>query len=285
MDQRISSRGSMLGAAMALFSGIAMLPVGIGMLSSYPDEIWPVGLLLVVPGAVIIYFSILALRKGEKDLKKTESTTKTLAKKAVTLLQQQQEKANQPVAEGTSSVPAAVPLAAPVPGSEEPLAVWACTEEEWKQFYQWEIQDRKLQAWATGLVVTFLGGLFIMFLRQAAWYVAFPIAAFIGAVYGVLSFHFFISSLGKTKGLSALIVFTQDAVMINNTLNPFRNDSYRLSKVSINDKQELRVMVIEYRWSSSRSGVQTDEIHIPIPKGKLGDAIRLMDHYNAGLQK
>lgn len=287
MDQQISSRGSMVGAAITLFCGIAMLPVGIGMVVSMPDKIWPLGLVLVVAGVVVIIASVKTFRKSEKDLKKAEQTSRNLTRNAVLLLKQKKESSelSNPAADTKPTVPELPSAGNQDMSADKPLSVWTCTPDEWKQFYQWEIQDRRLQAWATGLVFTFIGGIAIMFIRQAAWYVAFPFAAFIGWVYGMLSFRFFLASIGKNRGTAALIVFTADAVMINNKLNPFRSDLYRLGGVRIDDKQELKVMIITYNWNTARGGDQSDDIHVPIPKGKLGDAIRLMDYYNSGLKK
>lgn len=274
MDQRISSQGKVFGAVLTLFCGVIMAPVAIGLLASYPHELWPLGLLLSACSAFVIYQSFRNFRKGKQQMQETDRITGELNRKALsgTKASADHTAMQADVNKTSSNTPEQV--------SGEIFQVWTCTSSEWNAFLNWEKKDRKQTAWVTFFVITVLGTFFLMLQRDAIWWHGALVSAAVGAVFGILSVKFSLASVRNSlSGIGGELVITSGAVLINNHLNIFQDDTRSLSGVTILESMEPKVMKIEYRFITS-GGFQDDEIHFPIPKGKLGDAVRLMNALN-----
>lgn len=272
MDQRISSQGKVFGAVVTLFCGVIMAPVAIGLLASYPHELWPLGLVLAICSAVVIYQSFRNFRKGKQQMQDTDRVIGELSHKAL-----MEKKAVVPVKE-----PLAVQktVVQEEPESDPIFQVWTCSPSEWNAFLNWEKTDRKQTAWVTFFVITFFGTIFVMLVRDAIWWHGAIVSTLVGAVFGILSVRFSMASIrNQLSGMGGEMVITAGSVLINNRLNVFQDEERSLKDVSIVEASEPKVMKIEYSFATS-GGVQAEEIHFPIPKGKLGDAVRLMNALN-----
>jgi hypothetical protein len=263
MDQKIIARGGLLTGVMLLVIGICVFPLAIGFLTSYPHQLWPLGLLLLASSMLMIAGSVKSLRSSSKKLKQTDEQMRLLKKTpAINLTKPQQH---------TGQDETVAPLSI-----NSVLARWTYTEEEWKKFYAWELKDRKLSAVVTGLVVAVISSLLFKFYRETSWWVVIAICATISILYSMLSYHFAISSIGRAVKLPNTVVITGNAVLINDKLNPFTDEDRWMGEVKILEEPEPKVLEITYHWNT-RKGSTSDEIHIPIPKGKLGEAVLLMD--------
>ena len=72
------------------------------------------------------------------------------------------------------------------------------------------------------------------------------------------------------------ITITQNKISIDENHEPFRDSERRLQKVNIRDAGKMNVMEISYD-SPGQKGRLSNEIHIPIPKGKLREAIGVQE--------
>ena len=88
-------------------------------------------------------------------------------------------------------------------------------------------------------------------------------------------FHYFLHWLlpNRPKTIPAIQI-TNDSVIFNNAHEPFHDDERRFCKINIHDAGELNIMEISYE---QRDSSYADDIKIPIPKGKLREAIRVQD--------
>jgi hypothetical protein len=90
-------------------------------------------------------------------------------------------------------------------------------------------------------------------------------------------FHYIIHRLtpnqqSKTPG----ITITANKISIDGNQEPFHEEGRRLRKVNIRDAGEMNVMEISYE-SPGQKGALSNEIRIPVPKGKLREAIGLQE--------
>ena len=120
---------------------------------------------------------------------------------------------------------------------EDIIASWVTSGRELKKFYHWQRRKRKT--------------------NMRAWLQS--IGAFVGV--GLL----------KTN----IVVITSTGVYINGKFRSFRSESRELRAVEIIDEANPKVLAITY---CSRSGKRNaaSEIRVPIPKGRLGEAVRLL---------
>lgn len=71
-------------------------------------------------------------------------------------------------------------------------------------------------------------------------------------------------------------VITNGTATINGKPTVFHGNGKWLRKVDIQEKNNLNVLAISYEWNTTK-GTRYDELHIPVPKGKLREAMELVD--------
>jgi len=79
------------------------------------------------------------------------------------------------------------------------------------------------------------------------------------------------------------VKITHERVSFGDTHHHFHSNEHRLKRIEIRDEGKLNIMEITYEWSK-RKTPGTDAIHVPVPKGKLREAIgtqeKLMKKFN-----
>lgn len=84
--------------------------------------------------------------------------------------------------------------------------------------------------------------------------------------------YFWHRLLGKRDVKGAEITITRDNVQINNDAEPFSTAHRELRRIDIRDAGYLNVLEISY---SDKRGAALNEIRVPVPRGKLREAIAL----------
>jgi len=85
--------------------------------------------------------------------------------------------------------------------------------------------------------------------------------------------YFWHRLLGRNLTKGAEITMTRDDVRINNNdAEPFSTAHRELRRIDIRDAGYLNVLEISY---SDKSGAALNEIRVPVPRGKLREAIAL----------
>src|SRR5215212_5951975 len=117
MDQKIRTTGGYFTSALLAFCAFIFITLGIGMVASYPDEIWWVGVLLLLCAILVGYSSVSSYRSSKKEKQISDEQMQTIKQKI------------KPVE--TSDI---IKL--------EVLATWAYSQTEWKAFMKWEKGER-----------------------------------------------------------------------------------------------------------------------------------------------
>ncbi|HLG38657.1 MAG TPA: hypothetical protein VI461_03275 [Chitinophagaceae bacterium] len=90
-------------------------------------------------------------------------------------------------------------------------------------------------------------------------------------------FHYLLHRLSPGQKLrSPEITITSGRVSIGDNHEPFVDGERQLKRINIHDTGNMNVMEITYQ----RNGLQNagpGEIHIPVPKGKLKEAIQVQE--------
>jgi hypothetical protein len=74
-------------------------------------------------------------------------------------------------------------------------------------------------------------------------------------------------------------VITNRIANVNGKPIVFHGDGKWLRKVDIKEKNNINVLEITFEWKTGK-GITFDELRIPVPKGKLREAIELLDCLN-----
>lgn len=268
MDQKVQSKGSEAAGVVLIAVGIMVLPVAIGMLFAFPDWIWSIGLLLLICGYVIIAGGWKNIKQAKKDLRKAQEDVAHMMNENGPVMEIDTSgrlMKKSPVAEGEIT--------------ERGLGlflVWHYSLEEWKRFVRWEKEDRKLSSIVTGLLVALIGAVFVKLQRDATWGMAFLVAVLLGSVYALILYFVGISSIRGAFRKQPEVRITKEAVLINGVLNIFSDRKKWVYSINILEKPDPMVLEIVYKFETNRGSSQ-DELHFPIPKGKLGEAIRLVE--------
>lgn len=81
----------------------------------------------------------------------------------------------------------------------------------------------------------------------------------------------------KTPG----IMITREKISIDDADEAFRGDDRQLKGINIRDAGRINVMEISYERSQG-SDIISEEIYIPVPRGKLREAIEVQEKLNTG---
>ncbi len=75
------------------------------------------------------------------------------------------------------------------------------------------------------------------------------------------------------------IVITNGTATVNGKPTVFQGDGKWLRKADIKEMNNINVLEIIYEWKTGK-GITFDELRIPVPKGKLREAMELLDCLN-----
>jgi hypothetical protein len=90
-------------------------------------------------------------------------------------------------------------------------------------------------------------------------------------------FHYLFHRLfAKTKSKTPDIKITEDKVSIDDMHESFHNKERQLQRVNIHDAGKMNIMEIAYHWPGQKEKLPA-AIRIPVPKGKLKEAIQVQE--------
>lgn len=250
MDQKIKTTGGFLTSLILAFCTIISLILGIAMVISYPDEIWWVGLLLLLCAILVGYSAVSSYRSSKMEKRISDEQMGSIQQKV-----KQVDNAN---------------------GKFEVLATWAYSQAEWKTFMKWEKQERSSDTWMEAIIVVAFGTLAIHFLKGADWITAFTISIVMAIIYGVIKYMITMSSIKLDENKMPEVIITNQSVIVNGHMNRFYGNNLWLGKVSIKEIKAFNILEFTYCWTTRR-GETFDEIRVPIPKGSLKEAIYLQE--------
>ena len=246
---------------LVIFCGVLVSPVAIGMMASYPNQIWWLGLVLVVSCGLMIYGGIQSIRKSQNATRQAAEEEQRINEEVAQLnaLDKTQNESIERKAEAAISDST----------YHEVIAHWTFTPQEWKKFLILEKQRRKSSTLIEGSLIVVLGTPFLMWVRLATLGTAFIISVVIAIVISFFRYLLTMSSLGSILPVNEVAI-TDQTVMINGKLNPYRSENFWLDKIRILDG-DPDVLEITYAWNT-RKGKTFDELRVPIPPGKKEEA-------------
>jgi hypothetical protein len=259
MDEDVKTGFLGIAGMMYLFLGFIIGLLGIGILFSYPDPVWLIGLLLCGSSGLFIYSSIdslLKFRWKEKDDKKAKEEMK---KASVAI------KANASAKEAAANLQQDNPV----------LAVWTLPATEWTSFREAEKKFKIRDYVKYGSIVIVLA-VMVLFYRKGEG-LAFSIifsAVFTGLFF--LLKYVLSRSVTAVNGKPAMeIIIGPEKLLINGKLFAIRDEHRWLESLKIIGGASNGMLEFTYGWNT-RQGNTTDSLLIPIPEGKRDEAENLV---------
>lgn len=216
-------------------------------LSAYPKNEWWIGIALLACGFLISYSSLTILKNLAKEKKIAGQKFNDLIN---------DRNSNQ----ATTSV----------------LSVWCYSVSEWKDFIRWEKRERTRNTLIETFIIVMISTLFISFLRSADWKTALAMSLLVGLIYGSVKYYWTMSSIQWDGHNLPEVIITSDTVLVNGHLNRFYGNNVWLGHTQIKEVRDINILEITYCWKTKR-GKTFDEIRVPIPKGKLREAIAVQE--------
>lgn len=159
----------------------------------------------------------------------------------------------------------------------EVMAYWVQGRREWRNFFHWKKQYRKQAGFifVVALLLVAAGTLLVKWLIKTDGLTSFYIGLLLGIVYGIFKFTIVSATIKAAMVRTKDIIITSTGVSLNGKFNSFAGDSKSIQQVTIIEEANPKILHISYHNSTSK-GITTSEIYIPIPKGKLGEAVNVM---------
>lgn len=276
MDQKYITKGGLATGIVLLVLGLVLIPVALGLAATRPDQIWIWGIFLLGACSLLIVSGIRSIREASQQARESEAQVRILGKLA-TLRETTKTETylEKPAYKLVHQAGAAQPGAET---ADRILASWKYAPGEWGQFETRLRKETRAESIIAGLLLALLGGFLFKEYRGSNWWTMFAVAAALGLVFGVLNYRLGLASIGKPGNAHPLVVLTPTAVMINNRLNPLWDNTRWLSKVKIVEEPDPKLLEFTVNWET-RKGLGQEEIRVPIPRGKLGEAVLLLDQF------
>jgi hypothetical protein len=267
MDQKLNAKSAAWASVVGIICGIMMFPVALGAMASFPNSIGWLGIVLAVCSIVVSILSFRNFKKARRVYVETEHQVQSILQTASLRAETIKDEVRFP---------------SPTPRMPKVLANWEYTSEEWQGFLEWEKGDRRLTAIAHFMVVLILACFCIQVKSGAGWFNSFLLSLPIAALYSWIIVIFSRSSFGNSTHVkSNQVILTTHAAVINKRFNEFVSENRSIKEVRIIEAANPKILEIEYEWQT-RGGKSSDRLHLPIPKGKLGEAVMLMDKLLTG---
>lgn len=159
------------------------------------------------------------------------------------------------------------------------LVHWYYSISEWEDFNKTKSRV-DWQNIARGSLLVMIPAFFIFyFALNASWIVSLIFSANTALLYNAIKYYI-LSTGSKWKGPGMPeIIITEDAVTSNGKTIIFQGDGNFLRKVDIKENDNINVLEILFECNKGKT-VTYDHIRIPVPKGKLREAVVLLDNLN-----
>lgn len=257
MDQKIRTAGGRITGVIAIFCGLLTFPLSLAVIMSKPAEIWWLGLVLLICSVMMLYGGIQSLVAAKKEKKFSDMQQQLIEKETRGLQNETMASANQPP-------------------EKIILARWIYSTDEWQQFMAGEKKERKTSLIIEVVLIALLGGMLIHYSRSESWIISFAFSIPLALLIGLLRYKFTLSSVSLSGKKMPEVIITADAVMVNGHYNRFYGDNLWLGKVDVKDTGKMNILEITYCWNT-RSGQSSEEIRVPVPKGKIREAIEVQE--------
>jgi hypothetical protein len=159
------------------------------------------------------------------------------------------------------------------------LVHWYYSVSEWQEFMNRENKKRNKQILRDSLLIGILGMLILHYIGKISWVVSFIIACNLSILCMGLKYYFRKRAGTWRDKKMPEVTIMDDTAMINGKQLVFHGQGKWLRKADIKEKNNVNVLEITYEWHT-RKGAHFDEIRVPVPRGKLREAVELLDCLN-----
>ncbi len=255
MDYQYKTTGSILSGVLIIICGFITAPIGLGLLLSYPHEIWWLGIILSGSSILLLYSGIQTIKKSREDEKKAQQFLMKM------LVENEKKNDQKEIASIPSSTETKPVL----------LASWEFSIAEWQHFLKKELNNLVTESIILFISIAILGAALLIFTKGASFSIAAIVSAVVGGIIGVLKYLLKKNTLQYHSKKNVSILIGLDSVILNGKLVVLRDENKWLSAVSIKTDQSPEIIEFVYNWNT-RKGNTFDEFRIPIPNDKLSEA-------------
>ncbi len=160
------------------------------------------------------------------------------------------------------------------------LAVWRYTPEEWTRFVLADYLDEKREKKNLYIMLVVIGlivGLLMTVVLQSP-----VLLMVVGGIFAITAIPAFLVPrlrFRKLRHSEAEALIAENGVIVGKMFHLWVKTGACLDQVSIN--HEENPAVIEFAYSMpTRTGMQEQMARVPIPEGKMDEAIRIMKHFS-----
>ena len=270
MDQNYRTVGGIVTIVILCFCTFLCLGLGIAFLFANDKEVLFMGYLLLAASVLLIFGIVKSI--------KSVNTERKASLAQLQMIYQNSGVAQQKPAVRQDAVEAQKAQLAATATVEEPfvLATWVYTTEEWKQFMMWEKKQRKSGTLIEAALIVVVGIPVLIFLKGAGFWTAFAICVTIAVFYGIMKYIMMMNSISSRSNKLSEVVITREWLLVNSHMNRFFGENLWLGKVLIKEEKNMNILEVTYCWET-RGGKTSDEIRVPIPKGKLKEAVMIQE--------
>lgn len=159
------------------------------------------------------------------------------------------------------------------------LVHWYYSVSEWESFITCE-KDKGYKCFLKGFLIA--GTISFLVSRygiNTLWITTLTVTCISAILFGIFCYFFSRYQVKWKQPQPPEIIITSDNANVNGKLTIFNGDGKCLRKADIKEKYDRNVLEIVY---DSRSGetISSKELIIPVPKGKLREAVMLLESLN-----
>jgi hypothetical protein len=163
-----------------------------------------------------------------------------------------------------------------VPDEKTVLVHWYYSVSEWEQFLKREKKKRVASLLIESMVVFILSALTLHFGITISWTPSVVIGLIVGILYTTIKFYMHLRSCKWTDVRMPEITIMNGIVMINGKQIIFNGQGKCMRKINITEEHNINIIEITYEWKKGER-LSFDEIKVPVPKGKLKEAVGLVN--------
>jgi hypothetical protein len=159
------------------------------------------------------------------------------------------------------------------------LVHWYYSIAEWEEFIKKEKTRKEIYILADSILVGLAGAALIYLLFDMSWILSVATCSVIAVAYGVsMSCARFLKIKWKGSKVPEIVIANGTAT-VNGKPTVFHGDGKCLRKVDVKENNSINILEITFE-KQTRKGTSFDEIRIPVPRGKLREAMELQDCLN-----
>ncbi|MFA5973010.1 MAG: hypothetical protein WC780_11715 [Lentimicrobiaceae bacterium] len=165
------------------------------------------------------------------------------------------------------------------------IALWRYSPEEWMSFVSKDFEaEKKLKGMlfmTIAVISIVIGIVLILYFRDLIF---IPIIMGIIALIAIPAIWAPRYRFSKLKHSDSEVLIAENGVIVGRMFHLWESTGTSLDKISLNINGNPNV--IEFVYSAiTRTGRQEEVARVPVPKGKLEEAIKLVEYFNGSRQK